>query len=191
MSIPTDGMDHRVNIATFDLSAQYEYHSAPKIDPAVYLSAQVSGWEKLNLLSGESNIYFDGTYIGKSYLEVNSTKDTLAISLGKDNKISVERTKLKDKSKTKTIGARQKVEVAWEIKIKNNGGANIPLILKDQMPISNNADIKVKYGETPGGSVDEVTKIITWTFPTGITGTKSLSFDYSVDYQSGAALFLE
>lgn len=191
MTIPTDGMDHRVNIATFDLAASYEYHTAPKIDPAIYLSAQVSGWEKLNLLSGESNIYFDGTFIGKSFLDVNSTKDTLSISLGKDNKISIERTRIKDRSKSKTIGSRQKVEVAWEIKVKNNGGANIPLIIKDQMPVSNNADIKVKYGETSGGAVEDLTKIITWTFPTGITGTKTLTFDYSVDYQSGAALFLE
>ena len=78
MSIPTDGMDHRVSISTYDLNASYEYHAVPKIDPSVYLAAQVTGWEKLNLMSGESNIYFDGTFMGKSYLDVNSTKDTLS-----------------------------------------------------------------------------------------------------------------
>ncbi|MBM3185057.1 MAG: DUF4139 domain-containing protein, partial [Bacteroidetes bacterium] len=90
MSIPTDGMDHRVSISTYDLNASYEYHAVPKIDPSVYLAAQVTGWEKLNLMSGESNIYFDGTFMGKSYLDVNSTKDTLSFSFGKDNKISME-----------------------------------------------------------------------------------------------------
>ena len=104
MTIPTDGMDHRVSIVTHELPASYEYHVVPKIDPSVYLSAQVVGWEKLNLLSGESNIYFDGTFMGKSYLDVNSTKDTLSFSFGKDSKISVERTRMKEKSKIKTIG---------------------------------------------------------------------------------------
>lgn len=191
ISIPTDGMDHRVCIGSFDLNASYEYHVIPKIDPSVYLAAQVSGWEKLNLMSGESNIYFDGTFMGKSYLDVNSTKDTLSFSFGKDNKISVERTRIKEKSKSKTIGTRQRFEVTWEIKVKNNGGAMIPLIVKDQFPISNNADIKVKNGEFPSGNLDQKTGIITWSLLKGIIGLQSFTFDYSVDYQTGMALYLE
>ncbi|MBU3659530.1 MAG: mucoidy inhibitor MuiA family protein [Flavobacteriales bacterium] len=191
MSIPTDGMDHRVSISSYDLNASYEYHVIPKIDPSVYLAAQVSGWEKLNLMSGESNIYFDGTFIGKSYLDVNSTKDTLSFSFGKDNKITVDRTRIKEKSKSKTIGSRQKFEVTWEIKIKNNGGAKIPFVVKDQFPISNMEDIKVKEGNYNNGKLDENTKIITWSFPSGIIGTQTLTFDYSVDYQSGVVLYLE
>lgn len=191
MSIPTDGMDHRVSISSYDLTASYEYHVIPKLDPSVYLAAQVTGWEKLNLMSGESNIYFDGTFMGKSYLDVNSTKDTLSFSFGKDNKISVDRTRIKEKSKTKTIGSRQKFDVTWELKIKNNGGAKIPFVIKDQFPISNDEDIKVKEGNFSNGKLDENTKIITWLFPSGITGTQTLTFDYSVDYQNGVVLYLE
>jgi hypothetical protein len=58
--------------------------------------------------------------MGKSYLDVNSTKDTLSFSFGKDSKITVERIRMKEKSKIKTIGSRQKFDVTWEIKIKNN-----------------------------------------------------------------------
>ncbi len=191
MSIPSDGMDHRVSIATHELPASYEYHVVPKIDPSVYLSAQVVGWEKLNLLSGESNIYFDGTFMGKSYLDVNSTKDTLSFSFGKDSKVSVERTRVKEKSKIKTIGSRQKFDVTWEIKIKNNGGAMIPLIVKDQFPISNQEDIKVKRGDLVDGKADEKTGIITWSFLKGILGSQTITFDYSVDSQYGIQLYLE
>jgi hypothetical protein len=191
MSIPTDGMDHRVSISTYDLNASYEYHVIPKMDLSVYLAAQVTGWEKLNLMSGESNIYFDGTFMGKSYLDVNSTKDTLSFSFGKDNKISVDRTRIKERSKISNLGKRQKFEVNWELKIKNNGGALIPLIIKDQFPISNNEDIKVKQGNYGNGKLDEKTSIITWSFLNGITGTQILNFDYSVDYQSGTVLYIE
>jgi hypothetical protein len=191
MSIPTDGMDHRVSISSYDLNASYEYHAVPKIDPGVYLAAQVTGWEKLNLMSGESNIYFDGTFMGKSYLDVNSTKDTLSFSFGKDNKISLERTRVKEKSRSKTIGSREKFDITWEIKIKNNGGAMIPLVIKDQFPISNTDDIKVKRGELESGKLDENTGIITWTFQNGINGSQTFGFDYSVDYQSGMVLYLE
>ncbi len=191
MSIPTDGMDHRVNIASYDLPANYEYHCIPKIDPSVYLSAQVNGWEKLNLLSGSSNIYFDGTFMGSSYLDVNTTKDTLSFSFGKDSKMVVERTKIKEKNKTKIMGARQKSDVAWEIKIKNNGAANIPVIIMDQFPLTTNADIKIKNSELIEGKVNDKTGIITWEFMQGISGSKSVFFDYSIDAQYGIPLYLE
>lgn len=191
MSIPTDGMDHKLSIASFDLNANYEYHAIPKIDPNVYLSAQVSGWEKLNLLSGESNIYFDGTFLGKSYLDASTTKDTLSFSFGKDAKMKIERTRIKEKSKQRLLNNRQKFEVSWELKLKNNGGAVIPVIIKDQFPISSNADIKVKEGEVGEGKIDENTKIITWNFKNGIPTSQVITFDYSVDYQHGIRLYLE
>jgi len=191
MSIPTDGMDHRVNIASYDLPAKYEYHCIPKIDPSVYLSAQVNGWEKLNLLSGSSNIYFDGTFMGSSYLDVNTTKDTLSFSFGKDSKMVVERTKIKERNKTKTMGSRQKSDIAWEIKIKNNGAAIIPVMIMDQFPLTANADIKIKNGELIEGKVNDKTGIITWEFIQGISGSKSVFFDYSIDAQYGIPLYLE
>lgn len=191
MSIPTDGMDHRVQIANFDLDASYEYHTAPKIDPAVFLAAQVTGWEKLNLLSGESNIYFDGTYIGKSYIDVNSTKDTLSFSFGKDSKVIVERTKVKDKSSNKVLGSRQKYEVTWEIRMRNNGGAAIPIIVKDQFPISTNNEIKVKNGEIGTAQLTEKTGILVWKLNLPLGGSQNLQFGYTVDYQKGYTLYLE
>jgi hypothetical protein len=191
MTIPTDGMDHRVQIDNFELKADYEYHTAPKIDPAVFLAAQVTGWEKLNLLSGESNIYFDGTYIGKSYIDINSTKDTLSFSFGKDSKINIERTKVKDKSSNKVFGSRQKYDATWEIKIRNNGGASIPIIVKDQFPISTNNDIKVKRNELVNGELNEETGIITWKLTLPVGNSQIYQFGYSVDYEKGRVLYLD
>lgn len=190
-SVPSDGIDHRVHISNYELPATYEYHAAPKMDPSVYLAAQVSGWEKLNLLNGESNLYFDGTYIGKTFIDVNSTKDTLSFSLGKDNKIQIERKRIQEKSTNRTIGSRQKFEVTWEIKVKNNGGAAIPIIIKDQFPISNDSDIKVKQGDHLEGKLDEKTGILTWSFLLTPSQSKSLLFDYSVDYMHGKVLYIE
>ncbi len=190
-SLASDGIDQRVQIATHELPSNYEYHTVPKIDPAVYLVARVSGWEKLNLLSGESNIYFDGTFIGKSYVDVNSTKDTLSFSMGKDAKVQALRTRITEKSKNRVIGSRQKFEVAWEIRVKNNGAAEIPLLIKDQFPVSTDNDIKVKRGDYNGGKLDDKTGIITWETVLPKGQSKSFVFDYTVDYQKGVILYLE
>lgn len=190
-TIPSDGIDHRVQIATYELPANYEYHAVPKMDPSVYLAAQVSGWEKLNLLNGESNLYFDGTFIGKTYIDVNSTKDTLSFSLGKDSKIQMERKRIEEKSTNRTIGSRQKFEVTWEIKVKNNGGASIPIIIKDQFPISVDSDIKIKRGDHEEATLDEQTGILTWNFLLNSSQSKTLQFNYSIDYDHGKVLYIE
>ncbi len=190
-TIPSDNADHRVPIAVYQMPATYEYHSVPKFDQGVFLVAQISGWEKLNLLSGESNIYFDGTYIGKSYVDVNSTKDTITFSFGKDNKIKVERKKSQEMSKTRLVGSRYKYEVTWDFTIRNNGGANLPIIIKDHFPISTNSDIKVKEGSYEGASYDENTHILTWKFTTNTGEIKTFKFDYTVEYENGQAVYLE
>lgn len=190
-SIPSDNADHRVAISTYEMKANYEYHTVPKLDPSVYLVAQISGWEKLNLLNGESNLYFDGTFIGKSYVNVNSAKDTLSFSLGKDKKLVVERKRSEEKSKTRAIGSRNKYEVQWDFTVRNNGGASIPFILKDHFPISVNEDIKVKQGEYSNALLDEKTGILTWKMNINKGEVKLFFFNYSVDYSNGQPIYLE
>lgn len=190
-SIPSDNADHRVAIATYEMPASYEYHTVPKLDPSVYLVAQISGWEKLNLLSGESNLYFDGTFIGKSYLQTNSVKDTLSFSLGKDRKLVVERKRSEEKSKKRAIGNRTRYEVQWDFTLRNNGKAAVPVIIKDHFPIPVNEDIKVKQGEFPGATLDEKTGILTWRFLPGSGESKNFFFFYSVEYSNNLPLYLE
>lgn len=190
-SVPSDDADHRVAIATYQMKADYEYHAVPKLDESVYLVAQISGWEKLNLLSGESNLYFDGTYIGKSFIDVNSSKDTLSFSLGKDKKIVVQRKRSEEMSKTRLLGNRYKYEVTWDFTVRNNGGAAIPMIVKDHFPISINEDIKVKQGSYAGATLDEKTGVLTWKFTTNKGETKQFKFDYQVDYGKNQPVYLE
>ncbi|MFN5981995.1 MAG: mucoidy inhibitor MuiA family protein [Fluviicola sp.] len=190
-TIPSDNSDHRVAIAVYTMNANYEYHAVPKLDKNVYLVAQVNGWEKLNLLPGESNLYFDGTYIGKSYVDVNSTKDTMSFSLGQDKKVLVERTRSQEMSKTRLIGSRYKYDVTWDFVVRNNGGAEIPMIVKDHFPVSVNEDIKVKEGEFEGATKEENSHILTWKFTLKKGETKKFKFDYSVDYGRNQPVYLE
>ena len=190
-TVPSDDADHRVAIATYQMKADYEYHAVPKLDESVYLVAQISGWEKLNLLSGESNLYFDGTYIGKSFVDVNSSKDTLSFSLGKDKKMVISRKRSEEMSKTRLLGNRYKYEVTWDFTIRNNGAAAIPMTIKDHFPISVNDDIKVKQGSYAGASLDEKTGILTWKFTANKGETKQFHFDYQVDYGKNQPVYLE
>src|SRR5690606_39517628 len=48
--ILSDGREHSVTLKEFTLPAVYTYYAVPKMDREGYLVAEVSGFEKLNLL---------------------------------------------------------------------------------------------------------------------------------------------
>jgi len=95
-SIPSDGKQYAVEINQVDLKAGFQYYVAPKISTDVFLTAQITDWNKYNFLSGEANLFFEGTYIGKSLIDTHAVADTLNLSLGTDKNIVVTRTLQKD-----------------------------------------------------------------------------------------------
>ena len=117
-SIPTSGKQFTVDIKEHSLPAYYEYYCAPKLDKDAFLTAQVTDWDDLNLLNGEANLFFEGTYLGKSLLDVQNVEDTLNISLGRDKNIVVTRTKLKEFSKKKFLSNKKIDSRAWDIEVR-------------------------------------------------------------------------
>src|SRR6185295_13119182 len=81
-SIPNDGKTYTADINSYELNASYEYYTAPKPDANAYLTAKIIDWQELNLLPGEANLFFEGTYLGNSLLDVINANDTLKLSLG-------------------------------------------------------------------------------------------------------------
>ena len=151
-----------VRIREQKVEADYEYQTVPKLRPRVFLVAKAKNWGELVLLPGPINIFFEGGYVGKSFMDPNSTADNLPISLGYDPGISIERKKLKDLSSKRTIGSNQKETIFYEISLKNNKSKEIQVKIQDQIPVTRNGDIKVENVETNGGSIDPNTGEVSW-----------------------------
>ncbi|MDZ4823098.1 MAG: mucoidy inhibitor MuiA family protein [Flavobacteriales bacterium] len=160
--VPSDNQHYDVELQRSNLKANYEYIVAPKLDNDAFLRAQLTDWAQYNLLPGESNIYFSGTYVGKGYIDPALANDTLNLSLGRDKGIQVKREMLKDFSKTGNFGGKNQTTKAYEITVTNNKKVAVPVTIEDQFPISQNADIEVEREETSGGVVDDATGKITW-----------------------------
>jgi hypothetical protein len=112
-SIPTDGKQYTVDINQLDLNASYQYAVAPKISTDVFLTARLTDWNKYNFLSGEANLFFEGTFIGKSLINTAATTDTLNLSLGADKNIVVTRTSLKNLAEKTGLGSNRKETRDW------------------------------------------------------------------------------
>src|SRR6185369_4760593 len=106
--VPTNGKEQTVVLKDITVPTTYNYYTVPKMDKEAYLLGEVSDWEGLNLLPGEANIIFEGTYIGKSLVNPDLTLDTMNLTLGRDKRVIVTREKLKDFSSVKFLGANKK-----------------------------------------------------------------------------------
>ncbi len=162
MNLPSDGKEHEVVINENEIKASYKYLSIPKLDCKTYLIADILDWDQYSLSSGDVKLYFEGTYIGNTYLNVNVASDTLAISLGPDIAISTKREKLKDFKSTKFLSSKKEMQVGYELILKNNKPVSIDVTLKDQIPLATDADTEVEVEELSGGKLNKETGIIEW-----------------------------
>jgi TonB-dependent SusC/RagA subfamily outer membrane receptor len=116
--VPTNGKQQIATLKEAGIDGLYKFYAVPKLDKDAFLLAEISDWEKLNLLPGEANIIFEGTYVGKSFIDPNSTNDTLNLTLGKDKRVVVKREKLADFSSVKFLGSNKLQVVTYELTVK-------------------------------------------------------------------------
>ncbi|MCB0790892.1 MAG: DUF4139 domain-containing protein [Flavobacteriales bacterium] len=190
-SVPSDGIAHTVGVKTLSIPATYRYYAIPKLDKDAFLYARTTGWEDLDLLPGDANVFFEGTYVGRSYLDLGRPQDTLEISLGRDKGVVVERVKRKDYSEKPVIGGKRTVTIAWDLTVKNNKSTAIDLVIKDQMPVSPMSEVEVKLEEDGGAKVDKDKGLLTWERHIAAKGTEKLGFTYSVKHPKDQPVMLE
>lgn len=190
-TIPSDNKPVVAEIGHYEVPASYIYQSTPKIDKDAFLIAQVTDWEKLNLLEGEANVYFENTFIGKSIMNVTQQNDTLSFSLGRDKRIMIQRTKENEYTSRKFIGSSQTQSIAWKLSMRNTRPEPVTLTLYDQLPVSRNNNITVTAEEISGGTLDEAKGIITWQITLQPGEQRDLPLRYKVKYPKGRNLIIE
>ena len=190
-TIPSDGQNHNVGVLEHQLNAQYRYYCTPKLDLDAFLFAKVTGWEALNLLPGPAHIYFEGTYVGESELDVSVAGDTLDLSLGRDKGVSVQRTKRKDFSQKQTAGNKRTDNISWELAVRNNKAQSVDLIITDQFPVAARSEIEVELLESSTAQVNGDKGFLTWKKTLDPRMTKQWVFTYSVKYPKEGVVWLE
>ena len=181
-SIKSNNEQYMVLVKNVDIDANFKYYSIPKLDKSVYLVAQLSKLDDLQLVPAKANIFFDGSYIGETYIDPTLMEDTLTLSLGRDPNIIIKRTLLQKDCKEKVMGNQIEKTFAYNIEVKNLKSTNIDLIIQDQIPITQNADIIIEVTNTDKAKLYEKTGVLEWTFDLKTKETKNIGFNYKLKY---------
>lgn len=190
-TVLSDGKDYNLKIKEVKVPVDYVYFAIPKFDADVFLTAQIPSWTDLDLLSGKSNIYYSGTYVGESYISDSYTGDTLDVSLGRDRDIMVTRKGNKERLERKVLGKSIKETLSWDIEVKNNKDAKVKVILEDQFPLAINQDIEIELIEVSGAKADPKTGKLIWELELEPKASVKLQVTYSVRYPKYSKLYLD
>lgn len=190
-TIPGDGKQYVVNVTEIELPAIYQYYTAPKLSTDVFLTASLTDWNQYNFLSGEANLFFEGTFIGKSLIDTHVSTDTLNLSLGVDKNIVVTRTLQKDLTEKQSFGANKKETKNWLINIKNRKSQQVPLLVEDQVPVSQNSAIEVETQQVSNGNLDKTTGKVSWNLTLNSQAEKKLELKYQVKYPKNQQVIVQ
>jgi len=181
-SIPSDNDEYQVELGKYTLDATYEYFCSPKVSSEVFIVARVSGWDKYSFLSGNSSMFFDETYLGRSFFDAENVTDTLNLSFGTDENIVVQRERNQNFTEEKVIGNNKQTSLGFTITARNKRAQPITLVIEDQIPVSASSEIEVLDVEHTGGVLDPVTGRVLWILQIPANSTKELTLKFTLKY---------
>ena len=191
LTLSSDGKTTTTEIARYQLPATYQYLGIPRADKDAFLVADATDWQQYSLLEGEANVYFENSFIGKTILDPTVTNDTLHFSLGRDNGIRIQRTKLSARSSSRLLATTQEQDLTWRITVKNSRKEAVSLTLQDQIPVSENTNITVTAEELSGGELDKSTGIVVWLLDLQPNEQREFIVQYRVKYPKSRRLVVE
>ena len=191
LTILSDGKTTTTEIGRYQLPATYQYKGIPRADKDAFLVADATDWQQLSLLEGEANVYFENSFVGKSILDPTLPSDTLHFSLGRDNGIRIQRTKVSERSARRLLASSQEQNMTWRILVKNTRKETVSLLLQDQIPVSRNSDISVTTEELSGGTLNKEQGIVSWQLQLQPGEQRELILQYKVKYPKSRKLIIE
>ena len=190
-SIPSDKKPFILEVKRHSLPATYEYVCVPKADPDAFLLAHIGGWEQYKLLSGEVNIFYENSFVGKTLLDTRSLTDTLQVSLGRDKGIRVTREKEIEKNSSRFLSSKTEETRSWNTTLRNGKSTPIEITLYDQVPVSTNDEISVRTENISGGEYHPNTGEVKWKLKLNPSESKTLNLKYIVKSPKEKKLYVE
>ncbi|WP_225221309.1 DUF4139 domain-containing protein [Escherichia whittamii] len=184
--IDSDNTARTVVIKEESINGEYRFFAIPKISNAAWLQVQIKDWEQLNLIPGESQIFFGNNRTGLGYLQPPEDGKSLDIQLNRDPKLIIQRKAALKKENALSIFNDSAIRnFSYTLNVKNSYGEAVDITLLDQIPVSANSDITVEKMQYGQAQFDAKTGELSWTLKLSGKENVSLPFSYSVKYPKG------
>ncbi len=188
VTVPTTGEAKRVQIDEAQLEPALGVRTVPKRDAKAFLYAKVTMARGTPILPGQVSLFRDGTFVGNGRLPLLSPGEEHELGFGVDDAVRVRHAIAEEKRAETGIISSSKTDTrSYRISIKNLHERAIPVTVIDQIPVSQNADIKIELlGKTAPTRRDMEDKrgLLAWDMELKPDEEKVVEFGYRVTWPS-------
>ncbi len=186
--IPADTEGTMADLQKFEIPCEYRITAYPKLNPRAFLTADFKSADLPAMISGKTSIYLDDTYVGSTSIRPDRDKDTLSISLGKEEAIHVSRTEKKRKTTEALLKNQKTTEYAYELTVLNNKDQEVKVTVYDQMPVSQDKSIVTEVVNNDHAGTDD-RGILTWNITVPAGQSKTLVNAYKVSWPKDKSIY--
>jgi uncharacterized protein (TIGR02231 family) len=119
--------------------------AAPAVDATAFLEADFKHADDAPLLPGPVAIYRDGTYVGRGQIAMTAKDENVRLGFGADDSVKIVRSTVRQLEGSAGILSTARTERRdYKTSIRNGHDMPIRIIVEDQVPVSENDDVKVE-----------------------------------------------
>ena len=171
---------------TAELDPALTVRTVPKRDQKAYLYAKVTIARGSPILPGQVSLFRDGTFVGNGRLPLLSPGEEYELGFGADDHVRVRHAIAEEKRGETGLISTSKTDVRnFRITLKNLHERAILVAVIDQIPVSQNADIKIELiGKTAPSKrdLDDKRGILAWEMKLDADEERSVDFGYRVTW---------
>lgn len=182
-TVPATGESKRVFLQQDQVEPVLTVRTVPKLDAKAYLYAKLLLPKGAPLLPGSVSLFRDGTFVGSGALPALAPGEDYELGFGADDQMRVRHTIANEqRGETGLISSAKTDSRNFRITVKNMHERAVGLVVQDQIPVSQNEDIKVEYvGPTPTKKdVDGKRGVISFESKLGPEEERQIEFGYRV-----------
>ena len=182
VTVPATGEAKRVQIDEAALDPALTVRTVPKREQKAYLYAKMAMARGTPILPGQVSLFRDATFVGNGRLPQLAPGEEHELGFGSDDNVRVRYTVAEEKrAETGIISASKTDTRNYRITVKNLHERSIAVTVLDQIPVSQNADIKVELlGKTAPTkqNVDDKRGVLAWEMMLAPDEEKAVEFGY-------------
>ncbi|KAJ8482397.1 hypothetical protein ONZ51_g5383 [Trametes cubensis] len=141
VSLPSDGKEHKLTIASLSFDTKLQYMCVPRQSPTVFIVSTVKNTSDYDLLAGVVNVFMNDSFVTKTAVGFISMNDSFACVLGVDTalKLSYNQTSKTEHEPRRNFAEPQKTTTRTVLTtITNRHPFDIPkLVVRDAIPLGN------------------------------------------------------
>ncbi|MBC7738551.1 MAG: DUF4139 domain-containing protein, partial [Candidatus Saccharibacteria bacterium] len=192
VSIATEVEDLRLALDTMTFSATVQARAVPRYDKTAFVMANMVNDSPEILLPGTAYLYRDGALVGGVTLEALSPGGDVDLGFG-----AIDGIRLKRDMPQRAEGDRgilttsTQIEEKAVLEVENLTGEAWPVRLMDQVPYSEQEDLKISYTADPAvteADIDGKRGVLAWEFDLAPGETQKISLQSVISWPEGKVL---